>query len=629
MKQKLYTFFLALVALAISSLSITAQAQTVNTNRYITLTVKPDVDIKMNFAADVANTGVRIVSGTASQDYTVGTDWYGTMKFRSQTSTITIYGNIKKFACDDNYSGLTGLDVSKNTALTELACPGNYLSSLDVSKNTALKELNCRANQLLTYVNVANGNNVNFESDYQEYCFIANDNPKLKTIYIDKGFTPPTSPPYKAWRKDATATYVEFEKYPLLIAGIEVTSVNASNITGAGITGGKISYNHSTKTLTLDNATIYTSATAIMSRGDQLKILLKGVNNIESNSFNGIHFYDWIKGNSIYGTGVLNVKGDVRNNNGGSGIKIGKGGGLSITGGCVVNTQGAYVGIGGSSTSYADGLGIDNASVRAYGATASIGFINLMYVESASFLSPSGASFLQSAHAVVDRNKNVIKSQWVEIGTNYYISVAGTQVTSINASKITGPGISGTVSYDASSHTLTLNNATITLSGTTSSHGLESYLESRDNLKIKLVGTNKINHTGTDNIKRGTLLRKSTRFTGTGSLNVYRQGGEAFLIEENNTLTFEGGCTVSVESTSYCGIRGMSGSKLVVNNATLKAKGANYYSIGGGFSSLTMTGVEITSPAGAAFSSSLGGVALNGSLVKGQWVVIEKPTVTK
>jgi Leucine-rich repeat (LRR) protein len=44
--------------------------------------------------------------------------------------------------------GLTNLNVSKNTALTELNCTGNQLTGLDVSKNTALTELYCGENQL-------------------------------------------------------------------------------------------------------------------------------------------------------------------------------------------------------------------------------------------------------------------------------------------------------------------------------------------------------------------------------------------------------------------------------------------------------------------------------------------------
>ena len=47
---------------------------------------------------------------------------------------------------DDNL--LTSLDVSKNTALTNLGCSNNKLTSLVVSKNTSLNSLNCHKNQL-------------------------------------------------------------------------------------------------------------------------------------------------------------------------------------------------------------------------------------------------------------------------------------------------------------------------------------------------------------------------------------------------------------------------------------------------------------------------------------------------
>ena len=43
---------------------------------------------------------------------------------------------------------LTSLNISQNTALTELDCGDNKLAKLDISKNTALIELHCSANKL-------------------------------------------------------------------------------------------------------------------------------------------------------------------------------------------------------------------------------------------------------------------------------------------------------------------------------------------------------------------------------------------------------------------------------------------------------------------------------------------------
>ena len=54
-----------------------------------------------------------------------------------------------------------------------------------------------------------------------------------------------------------TVAFAETTSYNLWVGGVEVTSDNASNITGEGITGtGKVTYDDSTKTLTLDNVNI-------------------------------------------------------------------------------------------------------------------------------------------------------------------------------------------------------------------------------------------------------------------------------------------------------------------------------------------------------------------------------------
>ena len=55
---------------------------------------------------------------------------------------------LKELHCNDNR--LTSLDVSKNTALTSLQCYNNQLISLDVNKNTTLTSLQCFNNQLVS-----------------------------------------------------------------------------------------------------------------------------------------------------------------------------------------------------------------------------------------------------------------------------------------------------------------------------------------------------------------------------------------------------------------------------------------------------------------------------------------------
>ena len=119
-----------------------------NMSRYITLTVANGAAIKLDFAAAAANTPVRIVSGSNTQDITVGTGWKGTAYYTAGSTTMTVYGDLKGFDCSDNGANLTALDLSNNTQLEKLSCSNNQLSSLDISHNTQLTGLNCSNNQL-------------------------------------------------------------------------------------------------------------------------------------------------------------------------------------------------------------------------------------------------------------------------------------------------------------------------------------------------------------------------------------------------------------------------------------------------------------------------------------------------
>lgn len=71
----------------------------------------------------------------------------------------------------------------------------------------------------------------------------------------------------------------------------------------------------------------------------------------------------------------------------------------------------------------------------------------------------------------------------------YGLYIAGTEITSENCNDISNfEGVSGRVSYDPSSRTLTLDNATINATGE-EEYGIDSYI---DGLTIKLIGSNTI-----------------------------------------------------------------------------------------------------------------------------------------
>ncbi|MBQ8452768.1 MAG: leucine-rich repeat domain-containing protein [Prevotella sp.] len=66
----------------------------------------------------------------------------------NQLTSLDVSHNTALTNLSCSYNQLTSLDVSHNTALTELSCSSNRLTSLDVSQNTALTELSCSSNQL-------------------------------------------------------------------------------------------------------------------------------------------------------------------------------------------------------------------------------------------------------------------------------------------------------------------------------------------------------------------------------------------------------------------------------------------------------------------------------------------------
>ncbi len=67
---------------------------------------------------------------------------------------IEAFVNLERLNCGGNQ--LTSLDVSNNTALTELVLSHNQLTSLSVSNNAALTVLNLAYNQILTSLDVSN-----------------------------------------------------------------------------------------------------------------------------------------------------------------------------------------------------------------------------------------------------------------------------------------------------------------------------------------------------------------------------------------------------------------------------------------------------------------------------------------
>ena len=139
MKKKIFTLLLTLVAIA-----TTAQAQVV-----LNETNFPDA----NFRAALASKFGISEGDEITEAKIAATTWLDvSFKSISDLTGIEYFTALTELWCGENQ--LTSLDVSKNIALTDLRCSNNQLSSLDISKNTALTNLVCYGNRL-TSLNVS------------------------------------------------------------------------------------------------------------------------------------------------------------------------------------------------------------------------------------------------------------------------------------------------------------------------------------------------------------------------------------------------------------------------------------------------------------------------------------------
>ena len=92
----------------------------------------------------------------------------------SDLTGIEAFSALTELECNNNK--LTSLDLSNNTALTDLRCWNNKLTSLDLSKNTDLTDLWCYDNQL---------NNLNVSQNTDLTDLICSDN-QLTSLDLSK-----------------------------------------------------------------------------------------------------------------------------------------------------------------------------------------------------------------------------------------------------------------------------------------------------------------------------------------------------------------------------------------------------------------------------------------------------------
>ena len=196
----------------------------------------------------------------------------------------------------------------------------------------------------------------------------------------------------------------------------------------------------------------------------------------------------------------------------------------------------------------------------------------------------------------------------------YGIKIAGEDITGYNRYDLTEiSGVSGKVSFDPNTRTLTLDNATI------EANDYNAILnETCDYLSIELIGTNTIDVTGAAGIK---LKEETTIWSNSGGKLSVKSDGCALLF---------GGCPLEIsncwlEAEGAWGIsanNNVAGEVLTIRNSHVEAKGSTGSICD--IANLVLEGCSITQPDGAWFSTQNNAVVLNGEMVTDKVVIVPR-----
>ena len=374
----------------------------------------------------------------------------------------------------------------------------------------------------------------------------------------------------------ALPQHVQAENYNLLIGGKRVTSENCGDLTAIDGVKGKAKYDPETNTLTLDNATITTTAEKAAGVGlwnsiKDLKVVLIGENAITSEKSGGMVNYEKL---TFTGSGKLTITGAMSGNEdycygilNPSTVTV-DGCTLEISGGVNGITSGRWkfnkcnVRIKGNGT----------AKDEYKGSMGRLGYVPEF--TDCKITAPAGAEWKElkkSGYTFQSLFANgKVVTDWVTIKPNaapenYNILICGQRVTSENCGDLTAiEGVKGKATFDPATNTLTLENATI---ATTADKAAGLWTSVKD-MTIKLIGDNTISSE-----KRGGMVNyDKLTFTGTGKLKITgaTSGNEDYCYGFLNpgTVTVDG-CTLEISG----GVNGITSGRWKFNKCNVRIQG--------------------------------------------------------
>ena len=210
--------------------------------------------------------------------------------------------------------------------------------------------------------------------------------------------------------------------------------------------------------------------------------------------------------------------------------------------------------------------------------------------------------------------------------TSYGIKIGGVEITSVNYTNISSANgfsaiKSGTVTYDPSSKTLTLNGVTIRTTGSTNPT-LEFTNADSEPRNMVLVGENTL--TSVD--KPSLWVARNVTISGNGSLSTNASNETGIYPLNSATLTIQGGCSIKAEG--YWGLAGTREHKesLVINGACVQAKATSSDGSICDLASLTLNNCSIMEPSGAVWNDTKHAVCnAAGKPIYNEWVIISPP----
>ena len=373
--------------------------------------------------------------------------------------------------------------------------------------------------------------------------------------------------------------HVQAENYNLLIGGKKVTSENCGDLTAIDGVKGKAKYDPASNTLTLDNATITTTAEKAAGVGlwnsiKDLKVVLIGENTITSEKSGGMVNYDKL---TFTGAGKLTITGAMSGNEDYCYGVLNPG--TVTVDGCTLEISGGVNGI----TSGRWKFNKCNVRVKGNGTTkdeykGSMG--RLGYVPEfteCKIVSPEGTKWKElkksgyTFQSLFGSDDKVV-TDWVTIKPNaapenYNILIGGKKITSENCGDLTAiEGVKGKAAYDPATNTLTFDNATITTTAEKAAGvGLWTSVKG---LTIKLIGENTI----TSEKSGGMVNYEKLTFTGAGKLTINgaMSGNEDYCygILNPGTITVDG-CSLEISG----GVNGITSGRWKFNKCNVRVKG--------------------------------------------------------